>query len=37
MLAMFALVLGVLAGMLSNFLLSHWWVFRTQRHLQTER
>ncbi|NOJ22590.1 GtrA family protein [Vibrio coralliilyticus] len=36
-LAMFALALGVLAGMLSNFLLSHWWVFRTQRYLQTER
>ncbi|ANW25343.1 polysaccharide biosynthesis protein GtrA [Vibrio coralliilyticus] len=36
-LAMFALALGVLAGMLSNFLLSHWWVFRTQCHLQTER
>ncbi|MGY3686575.1 GtrA family protein [Vibrio coralliilyticus] len=36
-LAMFALALGVLTGMLSNFLLSHWWVFRTQRYLQTER
>ncbi|AXN30961.1 GtrA family protein [Vibrio coralliilyticus] len=36
MLAMFAMALGVLAGMLSNFLLSHWWVFCTQSHSQTE-
>ncbi|WP_425628057.1 GtrA family protein [Vibrio neptunius] len=36
MLAMLALALGVLAGMVSNFVLSHWWVFGQQSLPHTE-